>query len=46
MPTAPEKKSLPVHSFTVRHNVMVPMRDGTKLATDIFLPTHGDGRPL
>ena len=23
---------------------MIPMRDGIKLATDIFLPVHGDGR--
>jgi putative CocE/NonD family hydrolase len=32
-------------SVTTRSNVMVAMRDGTKLATDIYLPAHND-QPL
>jgi predicted acyl esterase len=27
------------YGFTVQRDVMVPMRDGVKLATDIYLPT-------
>ena len=27
-------------------DVMIPMRDGIRLATDIYLPEHGDGRPV
>lgn len=30
---------------TVKRNVMAPMRDGTRLATDLYIPTE-DGRPL
>jgi uncharacterized protein len=32
-------------AVTVRTNVLVAMRDGTKLTTDIYLPTR-DGQPL
>jgi hypothetical protein len=32
-------------NVTVRSNVMVAMRDGTRLATDIYLPAR-DGQPL
>ncbi|HSH92672.1 MAG TPA: CocE/NonD family hydrolase [Roseimicrobium sp.] len=32
-------------SVTVRTNAMVAMRDGTKLATDVYLPSR-DGRPV
>ncbi len=38
--------SAPIHSLHTERNVMVPMRDGTKLATDIYRPAHGDGRPI
>ena len=31
--------------FTVQENVMVPMRDGVELATDIYLPSQ-NGKPL
>ncbi len=33
------------HAMIVAHNVMVPMRDGTRLATDIFRPALEDGTP-
>ena len=34
-----------LQTFTVRADVMVPMRDGARLATDIYLP-EGAGLPL
>lgn len=30
---------------TVSRNVMIPMRDGVRLATDIYLPSRDDGSP-
>ena len=33
------------YEVTTERDVMVPMRDGTRLATDLFIPTEG-GRPL
>ena len=33
------------YDFTVKRDIMVPMRDGVKLATDIYLPTE-DGDAL
>ena len=38
--------SQPRHGFHVERDVMVPMRDGVRLATDIYRPCHGDGRLL
>ena len=35
----------PSHEIVSRKNVMVPMRDGVKLATDIYLPAK-DGKPI
>jgi len=37
--------SVPEFDVVVTENVMVRMRDGTRLATDIYRPAHG-GRPL
>jgi putative CocE/NonD family hydrolase len=31
----------PPYEILAQHDVMVPMRDGTKLATDIYLPARG-----
>lgn len=33
-----------VSGFRVDYNVMIPMRDGVRLATDIFYPTRRQGR--
>ena len=33
-----EESSQPVHDVTERRGVLVPMRDGTRLSLDIFLP--------
>ena len=30
--------SKPIYEYRFEHNVMVPMKDGTKLATDIYIP--------
>ena len=40
--TAPE----PSHGIIVAENVMIPMRDGIRLATDIYRPAAADGTPL
>ncbi|HEY6990301.1 MAG TPA: CocE/NonD family hydrolase [Bryobacteraceae bacterium] len=37
-------QSEPVYQITVAKNVMVPMRDGVKLATDIYFPAQGGVR--
>jgi putative CocE/NonD family hydrolase len=39
-PVAP--RSEPTNAVTVQKNVMIPVRDGTKLAADIYLPADGD----
>jgi putative CocE/NonD family hydrolase len=31
------------HEVIVQHDIMVPMRDGARLATDVYLPAHGGG---
>ena len=36
------KKSVPVNDVVVRKDVLVPVRDGTKLALDLYLPAKGD----
>ncbi len=33
------------YDVALQHNVMVPMRDGVRLATDVYLPAK-DGQPL
>ena len=33
------------HAMNVGHNLMVPMRDGVRLATDIYRPMLDDGSP-
>ena len=38
-------KSVPQHEVVVRKNVMIPVRDGTRLAADVYLPAK-DGQPL
>ncbi len=35
-----------VHGIVVSHDVMVPMRDGIRLATDIYRPADIEGNPL
>ncbi len=35
-----------VHGIVVSHDVMVPMRDGIRLATDIYRPADMEGSPL
>lgn len=34
------------YSFRVEHDVIIPMRDGVRLAADIYLPTDDDGQPI
>lgn len=29
----------------VRHNILIPMRDGVKLSADVYVPTTPDGKP-
>ena len=38
-----KKKSEPTYGFYTERDVMITMRDGIKLATDIYFPCHGDG---
>ncbi len=38
--------SQPLYGYSIEKDVMVPMRDGVRLATDIYRPAHGDGRPV
>lgn len=33
------------HAMNVSHNIMVRMRDGVRLATDLYRPMHEDGTP-
>ena len=35
-----------LHGVVVSHDVMVPMRDGIRLATDIYRPADMEGNPL
>ena len=37
--------STPSHLITASYNIMVPMRDGTRLATDVYRPALPDGSP-
>ena len=36
----------PNHGIIVSQNVMVSMRDGVRLATDIYRPADADGSPV
>ena len=38
--------SHPQHAIVVSRNVMVPMRDGVRLATDVYRPAGPDGEPV
>ncbi len=42
---AAEKAARQTYEVIVKRNVMAPMRDGTLLATDLYIPTK-DGKPL
>ena len=42
MPTS-QQSSQPTYGIHLKRDVMIPMRDGVRLATDIYLPCHGDG---
>ena len=42
MPTS-QQSSQPTYGVHLLRDVMIPMRDGVRLATDIYLPCHGDG---
>ncbi|MGE0552742.1 MAG: CocE/NonD family hydrolase [Gemmatimonadales bacterium] len=44
-PNLPLDLPKPIHEFAVTRNVMVPMRDGIKLATNLYLP-RGAGERL
>ena len=35
-----------LHGLVVSHDVMIPMRDGIRLATDIYRPADSQGNPL
>ncbi|MBX6342030.1 MAG: hypothetical protein IRY97_06185, partial [Thermomicrobiaceae bacterium] len=41
MPAQRVPRSEPEHDVVVARNVMVPMRDGVRLATDIYRPARG-----
>ena len=45
MAPAAEKPARPTYDVIVKRDVMAPMRDGTLLATDLYIPTK-DGKPL
>ena len=45
MAAAAEKAARQTYDVIVERDVMVPMRDGTRLATDLYIPTK-DGKPL
>ena len=36
--------SQPIYGIQTTKDIMMPMRDGIRLATDIYLPCHGDGK--
>ena len=40
-----EEATRRTYDVIVERDVMVPMRDGTRLATDLYIPTE-DGKPL
>ena len=42
----PTPSSQPLYAVHQAHDVMIPMRDGVRLATDIYRPAHGNGRPI
>ncbi len=46
-PVAPDEvtTSTPSHLTTASYNIMVPMRDGVRLATDVYRPALPDGSP-
>ena len=44
--TTPKTSSQLRYGVHQLRDVMIPMRDGVRLATDIYLPCHGDGRPV
>ena len=44
MTSPAQTSSQPLYGVHAIRDVMMPMRDGIRLATDIFLPCHGDGR--
>lgn len=42
----PPTYSQPLYAYELSRNITMPMRDGIKLAADIYMPVHGDGRAL
>ena len=38
--------SKPEYDIIVMEDVMIPARDGVRLATDIYTPADEDGRPI
>ena len=45
MPFAPNQAvSLPTYDVVCVPNVMLPLRDGVRLATDLYFPAHGCDR--
>ena len=41
--TTAQQSSQPVYGIYPLRDVMIQMRDGVRIATDIYLPCHGDG---
>ena len=41
-----QESSLPEYGIVVAQDVMVPMRDGVRLATDVYRPANPDGSPV
>ncbi len=41
MTTPAAERARQTYDVTVKRDVMVPMRDGTRLATDLYIPTKG-----
>ena len=40
------KSSEPIYDVQIQHDVMVPMRDGVRLATDVYRPADGGPVPV
>ena len=41
-----QESSLPEYGIVVAQDLMVPMRDGVRLATDLYRPANPDGSPV
>ena len=41
-----QESSLPEYGIVVAQDLMVPMRDGVRLAPDLYRPANPDGSPV